>query len=112
MDISFCHAKNERFKKTFAWYRWDCADIGGVIVLPKYRGNHLQKILIQSLEEAKRKGNKNIIVEITLGNKYSLNNFEKLGYEIRNSYKKYIHIERYLLVKNIDWARNSSFYVK
>ena len=50
-----------------------CADIDGVIVLPKYRGNGLQKILVNYLEDrAKEKGITNIVAEVTFGNEHSL----------------------------------------
>lgn len=78
------------------------ADIDGVIVLSDYRGNKLQNILINYVEQqAKEKGIENIIAEITFGNDYSLRNFEQLGYKIETAYKKDDNIERNILVKRI-----------
>ena len=74
-----------------------CADIDGVIVLPEYRGNALQKILVNYLEsKAKEKGITNIVAEVTFGNDFSLNNLQSLGYEIKTWYQKdeNIKIER------------------
>lgn len=79
-----------------------CADIDGVIVLPEYRGNNLQKILVNYLEEqAKKKGISNIVAEVTFGNLHSLNNLQELGYEIKTWYQKDEHIKRHILLKKI-----------
>lgn len=79
-----------------------CADIDGVIVLPEYRGNGLQKILVNYLEaEAKKKGISNIVAEVTFGNEFSLNNLKDLGYEIRTWYKKDENIKRHILLKEL-----------
>lgn len=80
-----------------------CADIDGVIVLPKYRGNGLQKILVRYLEErAKEKGINNIVAEVTFGNEHSLNNLQDLGYEIKTWYQKDNNIKRHILLKQLD----------
>lgn len=79
-----------------------CADIDGVIVLPEYRGNHLQKILVTYLEEkAKEKNIENIVAEVTFGNCYSLDNLRELGYEIKNWYQKDESIKRHILLKKL-----------
>lgn len=79
-----------------------CADIDGVIVLPEYRGNGLQKILVRYLEDkAKEKGIYNIIAEVTFGNDYSLNNLQDLGYEIKTWYQKDKYIKRHILLKRL-----------
>ncbi len=79
-----------------------CADIDGVIVLPEYRGNGIQKILVNYLEKkAKEKGINNIVAEVTFGNTHSLNNLQELGYEIKTWYQKDEHIKRHLLLKKI-----------
>lgn len=80
----------------------ECADIDGVIVLPEYRGNTLQKILVEFLEEkAKEKGISNLVAEVTFGNYYSLRNLQELGYEIKTWYDKDEKIKRYILLKKI-----------
>ena len=82
--------------------RGRCADIDGVIVLPEYRGNGLQCMMVHYLEEqAKLMGIDNVIAEVTFGNCYSLSNLEKLGYEIKNYYIKDEKIKRHILVKKI-----------
>ena len=80
-----------------------CADIDGVIVLPEYRGNGLQKILVNYLEKkAKEKGIDNVVAEVTFGNDYSLKNLEDLVYEIKTWYKKDENIKRYILLKKLE----------
>lgn len=79
-----------------------CADIDGVIVLPEYRGNHLQNILVEYLEKrAKELGINNIVAEVTFGNNYSLNNLQELGYEIKTWYQKDKNIKRHILLKRL-----------
>ena len=77
-----------------------CADIDGVIVLPEYRGNHLQNILVEHLERrAKELGINNIVAEVTFGNDYSLKNLQNMGYEIKTWYQKDENIKRHILLK-------------
>ena len=79
-----------------------CADIDGVIVLPEYRGNGLQKILVNYLEsKAKEKGITNIVAEVTFGNDFSLKNLQALGYEIKTWYQKDENIKRHILLKEL-----------
>ena len=80
-----------------------CADIDGVIVLPEYRGNGLQKILVNYLEDrAKEKGITNIVAEVTFGNEHSLNNLKDLCYEIKTWYQKEENIKRHILLKRLE----------
>lgn len=79
-----------------------CADIDGVIFLPEYRGNGLQKILVNYLEKkAKEKGIDNVVAEVTFGNEYSLKNLQDLGYEIKTWYQKDEKIKRHILLKRL-----------
>lgn len=79
-----------------------CADIDGVIVLPEYRGNNLQKILVNCLEKrAKELGIQNILAEVTFGNEHSLRNLQSLGYEIKAWYQKDENIKRHILLKRL-----------
>lgn len=79
-----------------------CADIDGVIVLPEYRGNNLQNVLVKYLEQrAKELGIKNIVAEVTFENEYSLRNLQSLGYEIKTWYQKDENIKRYILLKKL-----------
>lgn len=80
-----------------------CADIDGVIVLPEYRGNHLQNILVEHLEKrAKELGINNIVAEVTFGNEYSLKNLQSMGYEIKTWYQKDENIKRHILLKKLE----------
>lgn len=80
-----------------------CADIDGVIVLPEYRGNGLQNILVKYIEKrAKELEIENMIAEVTFGNEYSLKNLQRLGYEIKTWYQKDKDIKRHILLKKID----------
>ena len=79
-----------------------CADIDGVIVLPEYRGNGLQKILVNYLEKkAQEKGINNVVAEVTFENDYSLKNLQDLGCEIKTWYRKDENIKRYILLKKL-----------
>lgn len=89
-------------KKMLPEINGTCADIDGVIVLPKYRGNNIQNILVTYAEkQAKLKGIENIIAEVTFGNEYSLRNLKKLGYEVKTWYKKDENIKRNILLKEL-----------
>ena len=78
-------------------------DIDGVIVLPKYRENGLQKILVNYLEsKAMEKGITNIVAEVTFGNEFSLRNLQELGYEIKTWYQKDENIKRHILLKELN----------
>lgn len=80
-----------------------CADIDGVIVLPEYRGNHLQNMLVEHLEKrAKKLGINNIVAEVTFGNEYSLKNLQSMGYEIKTWYQKDENIKRHILLKRLE----------
>ena len=80
-----------------------CADIDVVIVLPEYRGNHLQNILVEHIERrAKELGINNIVAEVIFGNKYSLRNLQSMGYEIKTWYQKDENIKRHILLKRFD----------
>ena len=84
-----------------------CADIDGVVVLPKYRGYGLQKTLVKYLEErAREKGISNIIAEVTFGNVYSLRNLKDLGYEEQTWHQKDKNIKRYILLKKLGETEN------
>ncbi|MDD3187550.1 MAG: GNAT family N-acetyltransferase [Bacilli bacterium] len=92
----------EELKKHLPNLKGKSADIDGIIVLPKYRGNKLQIKLMKYIEKiALKEKVKNLIAEITVENKYSLNNAEKLGYKIQTQYKKDETITRYILLKKI-----------
>ena len=80
-----------------------CADIDGVIVLPEYRGNYLQNMLVEHIERrAKELGINNIVAEVTFGNNYSLKNLQNMGYEIKTWYQKDGNIKRHILLKRLE----------
>ena len=93
----------EQIKSMIPDIEGKCADIDGVIVLPEYRGNGLQKILVNYLEErAKEKGINNVVAEVTFGNEFSLKNLQDLGYEIKTWYQKDENIKRHILLKKLN----------
>ena len=92
----------EKIKSFIPGIEGKCADIDGVIVLPEYRGNGLQKKLVNYLEDrAVEKGIDNIVAEVTFGNNFSLNNLQELGYEIKTWYQYNENIKRYILLKRL-----------
>lgn len=73
-----------------------------VIVSPKFRGNGLQCILIQKVEEiAKEEGFKTLCATISPQNIYSIKNFEACGFVYHSEKKKYGGLERDIYYKKI-----------
>lgn len=73
-----------------------------IIVLPKYRGNGLQKKLMSRLEEiAKKKEKRFICGTVSPKNKYSCKNFESLNYILKTTKVKYDGLERNIYCKEI-----------
>jgi len=76
--------------------------IESTMVLDAYRGNKLQKIICESLEEISKKAGMNCIcATVSPDNKYSLNTFEKLGYNIMEDKIKYGGLRRFVLMKKL-----------
>ena len=74
--------------------------IESTVVLPEYRGNKLQKIICEALEEVAKDNNTPIVCATASPyNKYSVNTFLNLGYEIKADKLKYGGLRRYVLVK-------------
>ena len=72
------------------------------IVSEAYRGNRLQKIMCETLEEvAQKAGMKYICATAAPNNKYSVNTFNELGYKIMADKLKYGGLRRYVLMKEI-----------
>ena len=72
------------------------------LVLENYRGNRLQKIMCEILEETgKDAGKKYICATAAPDNKYSVSTFEKLGYRIMADKFKYGGLRRYVLMKEL-----------
>ena len=90
------------FKDEFGLTNFKVCELGGNLVLPEYRGNGLQKILVNYLEKRARElGIQNILAEVTFGNEYSLRNLQNLGYEIKTWYQKDENIKRHILLKRL-----------
>ncbi len=97
-------SRMEEIKSYVEDMKGSCADIDGVVVLPEYRGNNLQCIMVSYLEKrAKEMGIENVLAEVTFGNFYSKNNLEKLGYRVVNWYQKDKNIKRYIMQKKLDF---------
>lgn len=92
----------EELKRKIPSIKGTCADIDGILVLPEYRGNNLQNILVNHLENrCKELGIDNVVAEVTFGNDYSLRNLEKTGYIIKTYYQKDKNIKRNILLKEL-----------
>lgn len=93
----------EELKSKIPSIKGTCADIDGILVLPEYRGNNLQNILVKHLEDrCKELGINNVVAEVTFGNDYSLRNLENSGYEIKTYYQKDENIKRHILLKELN----------
>ena len=76
--------------------------IESTVVSENYRGNRLQKIMCEILEEIGRNaGMRYICATAAPANKYSVNTFEKLGYKIMVDKLKYGGLRRYVLAKEL-----------
>ena len=72
-----------------------------VAVLPDYRGQGLQRRLLEEAENwLSRGGDRILLCTIHPENRFSLNNALKQGYEIRKTLEKYGSV-RHLLCKKI-----------
>lgn len=92
----------EELKNKIPNLKGNCADIDGILVLPEYRGNNLQNILVHHLEErCKELSINNIVAEVTFGNDYSLKNLKQADYEIKTEYQKDENIKRHILLKEL-----------
>ena len=80
----------------------EVAQIEVTIVLDEYRGNKLQRILCENIEELAKKDKMRILAATASPyNIYSVKNFENLGYSIEKDKIKYGGMRRYVLVKRI-----------
>lgn len=78
------------------------AQVESTVVRSDYRGNGLQKILCEKIEEiAKNEKVKVLTSTASPYNKYSVNTFEKLGYKIKKDKLKYGGLRRYVLAKEL-----------
>ena len=78
------------------------AQVESTVVRSDYRRNGLQRILCKKIEDiAKQDSIKILASTASPYNKYSVNTFEKLGYEIKKEKIKYGGLRRYVLAKEL-----------
>ncbi len=78
------------------------ANVKLIIVRPDYRGNGIQRLLIDRCEAyAKESGFAWLCATVAPSNHYSLDNFLKCGFSQHKILRKYGGLERVLLVKKI-----------
>lgn len=80
----------------------DYANIKVIVIRNGYRGNGLQIAFLKHLEKhAKEIPVKTLLCTVSPKNDYSNNNFDKCGYYLVKTVKKYGGLERYLYRKDI-----------
>ena len=78
------------------------AQVECTVVRSDYRGNGLQRILCKKIEDmAKAESVKLLTSTASPYNKYSVNTFRNLGYEIKKDKFKYGGLRRYVLAKEL-----------
>ena len=76
--------------------------IESTVVDEVYRGNRLQKVICETIENiARKRGMKFITATASPYNPFSVNTFISLGYEIKKDKLKYGGLRRYILAKNV-----------
>lgn len=76
------------------------AHMESTVVHPSYRGNRLQRLLVQYLEEiAIKKGCNIFCATVAPNNKFSLNTLLQLEYKIALEKEKYGGLKRYIVIK-------------
>lgn len=76
--------------------------IESTVVKNEFRGNRLQKIICEELEKlAREKGNTILTSTASPYNKFSVNTFLNLGYEIKIEKVKYGGLKRYVMMKEL-----------
>jgi ribosomal protein S18 acetylase RimI-like enzyme len=79
------------------------AQVESVVVREEYRGNGLQRILCNKIEDIAMKDKIKILTATASPyNKYSVNTFISLGYEIKMDKFKYGGVRRYVFAKEIN----------
>ena len=77
--------------------------IESTVVLEEYRGNKLQKIICEIIEQmGKDAGMKYMCATAAPNNRFSVNTFENLGYSVMADKLKYGGLRRYVLMKKIN----------
>lgn len=78
------------------------AQIETTVVKEEYRGNRLQRIICERIEEIAREDGMEILAAtVSPYNKYSLNTFLNSGYKIKKDKLKYGALRRYILSKEL-----------
>lgn len=78
------------------------AQVESTVVRSDYRGNGLQRVLCEKIENiAKDESVKLLTSTASPYNKYSVNTFRELGYEIKKEKIKYGGLRRYVLAKTL-----------
>lgn len=78
------------------------AQVESTVVRSDYRGNGLQRILCKKIEDIAKEDKIKILTSTASPyNKYSVDTFEKLGYEIKKDKIKYGGLRRYVLAKEL-----------
>lgn len=76
--------------------------VESTVVKSDYRGNGLQKILCEKIENIAKEDNIELLTATASPyNKYSVSTFENLGYEIKKDKMKYGGLRRYVLAKRL-----------
>ena len=76
--------------------------VESTVVRSDYRGNGLQRILCEKIEDIAKEDNIKLLTSTASPyNKYSVNTFENLGYKIKKDKIKYGGLRRYVLAKEL-----------
>ena len=79
-----------------------CAHMDSAAVLPEYRGFGLQRRLCRMAEQrAGEKGFRHLLCTVHPDNRFSLQNMQQSGYEIRTTLLKYGGLPRHILLKEL-----------
>ena len=83
-------------------YGYDLDLEGEKLLRSDYRGNGLQRILCEKIEDIAKEDNIKLLTSTASPyNKYSVNTFENLGYKIKKDKIKYGGLRRYVLAKEL-----------
>lgn len=78
------------------------AHMDSAAVLPGYRGHKLQaRLCLLAEEELKKRGFRHLLCTVHPDNRFSLENMQKNGYEIKKTMLKYGGLPRHILLKTL-----------
>ena len=79
-----------------------CAHMDSAAVLPEYRGHKLQaRLCALAEEELKKRGYRYLLCTVHPDNRFSLENMQQSGYEIKKTMLKYGGLKRHILLKSL-----------